>query len=65
MQSGGAFADLSLNARVEVLKAFEQSSIQERRDLSSVFRIMSASAFFEDPAILVKIGHRFGCAVPT
>ena len=61
---GGAFSSLPLSGRVDVLNAFDASSITERRLLGTLIRTVCCMGVFEAPTMLAAIGHRHGCGLP-
>jgi len=61
--SGGAtFADLPHAGRVEVLGHWEESSLEERRGLASLLRILIGMHVFEQPQVVGALGIPAGCA---
>lgn len=56
------FADLGLEDRVALLRAFDGSSLPVRRALAQLMRLVVSMPYFEQPAVLARVGHRFGCA---
>jgi choline dehydrogenase-like flavoprotein len=63
--STSTFASLDVAARIEVLRAFDTSSILERRLLGTLFRQLVGMAMLEDDRLLKAMGHRHGCGLPV
>lgn len=63
LSSTTSFADLSLADRQAVLRAFETSTLVERRLLGSLLRSIVGMPLFEDPRFLAAIAHRHGCGL--
>lgn len=64
MTSSSSFASLDLAGRQQVLRAFENSKLPERRLLATVMRSMIGMPLFDDPRFLRAVGHRYGCGLP-
>lgn len=62
---GDDFTALDLATRVDVLKAFDESSITERRLLGTLLRTVILMPVFEDERLLAAIGFRHGCVLPV
>ncbi len=62
--SSARFSDLPLDDRVAILSAWEDSALDERRQLVSVLRVIVGMVVFDDPRFLAAIGHRWGCPIP-
>lgn len=60
----GRFSGLSLEDRVAVLIAFEESALEPRRAIGQLVRGLVSFPYFEDPRVLHGIGVEYGCPVP-
>jgi len=63
--STSRFSDLDVAGRVAVLRAFDDSSVPERRLLGTLFRQLVGMAMLEDDRLLAAVGHRHGCGLPV
>jgi hypothetical protein len=63
LASTSTFSALDTNARVSVLRAFEESARIERRLIASLFRTLVGMPFFDDARVLSAIGFTPGCGV--
>ncbi len=59
------FADLDRDGRVQVLRAFDSSSVLERRLVGTLLRQLVGMALLEDERLLAAVGHRQGCGLPV
>jgi hypothetical protein len=57
----GAFSTLALEERIDVLRAWEESHLEQRQQLASVLRTFVGIGYFDDAKVLSALGHRFGC----
>jgi choline dehydrogenase-like flavoprotein len=62
--STSTFSQLDVEGRIAVLRAFDASSILERRLLGTLYRQLVGMAMLEDERLLRAIGHRHGCGLP-
>ena len=62
LSSASTFSALPLDERITELRAFEESSVSERRLIAALFRALVGMPFFEDPRALASIGFVAGCA---
>ena len=61
--STGRFSTLSLEDRIEVLRAWETSPQEARRAIPSLLRLMVGIHVFHAPATLNAMQHEFGCTM--
>lgn len=61
MESTRRFSELDVPARVEVLRAFDDSSVVERRLLGSLLRTLVAVSYFDDARVLAALSFTAGC----
>jgi len=55
------FRTRPLNERIEILDAWDQSSIPERRGSFRSIKLLFSTAYCEHPKVLSAMGIRFGC----
>ncbi len=65
LSSTGRFASLSLEDRIAMFDAFDNSSREERRAIPSLLRLMVGIHVFAAPSTLAAMQHRFGCTPAT
>ena len=63
LSSTARFSTLDVTARQQVLRAFEDSSLTERRLLGTLLRGLVGMPLFDDPRFLAAIGHKHGCGL--
>ncbi len=63
--AASSFAGLDVARRVEVLAAFDASTVLERRLIGTLLRQLVGMAMLEDERLLAALGHRHGCGLPV
>lgn len=61
--SSSTFSSASLEDRIAILRAFENSDVAERRIVGSLLRALVGIPFFEDRRTMAAIGFEHGCAL--
>jgi hypothetical protein len=64
LSSGKRFSELPLAGRIAIVRAFEDSTVTERRMLGSLLRTLIGLTYFDDPRVLAALAFRPGC-LPT
>lgn len=64
LASSRRFSELPLEARVAVLRAWEDSPLEERRQVAALLRVLVGFVVFDDRRFMAAIKGRWGCPVP-
>ncbi len=64
LASFSRFSELDLEKRINMLIAFDTSSVETRRALGQLLRALVSVVFFEDERVQAGMGLAWGCEVP-
>lgn len=59
------FRNRSLKERINILQAWDQSALPERRGAFRSIKLLFSTAYCEHPAVLAAVGIRFDCGATS